>query len=472
MADEIGGYFARLRLIVDQEDFNKGVRSLSMLTMEVKQTSDKTVTAKDSWKDFMEGLASSIYVIKNVAAALKDMYGAMADTNKQTFAISNAAAGMGMGTRETMTMLNAGNIAGINEKTMLASLQDMSGKMGAIMTGKLSVEQGTAMGVLGLGIDTEKDKKAPAILSDIVNAALKQARALDPDERDYQSKLESKRVWATQAGGDTAGMFFDYLMNPNSSIHSMGALLAAGAESTTLQEGGRPGAKNAVRGAVGFSEDSSKLGNVAAGYGKDIAGDSGAALMGLVEKLTGWLKLNEPGIENVISRLTDGLKGLADLIALLFPAPTKEQIAGQKAEKAANDDLRSIDINTSIITAASVKKLASNPKVAQQWYEDKKASGQGFSASQIALEGLYEELDSKSVLTEALKKSSSAASKLYNPFTASGLSDFPLPNSVPKPPPTKATIHVSFSLDDNRAAMAASSPDAVLKPMNNVGPGR
>jgi hypothetical protein len=398
MADEIGGYFARLRLIVDQEDFNQGVRSLSMLTMEVKQTSDKTVTAKDSWKDFMVGLGASIYVIKNVAAALKDMYGAMADTNKQTFAISNAAAGMGMGTKETTTMLNAGNIAGISEKTMLASMQDMSGKMGAIMTGNLSVAQGTAMGVLGLGIDTEKDKKAPAILSDIVNAALKQARALDPGERDYQSKLESKRVWATQAGGDTAGAFFDYLMNPNSSIHTMGALLAAGANSNTFEEARSKGDYSPALGATKFSENKAILDNETKGLKQDLYGDVGESLSKLLKKLADALKINEPIIEDAIHNLADIIQAFADFMGLFIPKKDQKKIDRAKAGMEADNALRSVGINPALKGWATggmvdTKLLLADPLQQLRWYINEQEAG-GPYAREVSppLHALYDKM--------------------------------------------------------------------------------
>jgi hypothetical protein len=270
-------------------------------------------------------------------------------------------------------MLNAGNIAGINEKTMLASLQDMSGKMGAIMTGKLSVEQGTAMGVLGLGIDTEKDKKAPAILSDIVNAALKQARALDPNERDYQSKLESKRVWATQAGGDTAGMFFDYLMNPNSSIHSMGALLAAGRRTNTLEARNDSGALSAAKGATHFSEANSKLGNVLNGYGKDLAGDVGGAADPLISKLTDWLIKNEPTIVEAIDHLSDILSGISDMLSGLLPKSGNQDKA--KAKTDAADALRSVGINPAMRTSQDISALLANPKAMDRWFKDTQAAG-------------------------------------------------------------------------------------------------
>ena len=87
MADEIGGYFARLRLIVDQEDFNTGVRSLAMMEYEIKQTSDKTATAKNNWKEFVTGIAASVYILKTAASALKDMYNAFVQLNAQTLKV-------------------------------------------------------------------------------------------------------------------------------------------------------------------------------------------------------------------------------------------------------------------------------------------------------------------------------------------------------------------------------------------------
>ena len=36
MAEEIGGYFARLRLVVAQDDFNQGMRSLILLDAQIR----------------------------------------------------------------------------------------------------------------------------------------------------------------------------------------------------------------------------------------------------------------------------------------------------------------------------------------------------------------------------------------------------------------------------------------------------
>jgi hypothetical protein len=271
-----------------------------MLTMEVKQTSDKTVTAKDSWKDFMEGLASSIYVIKNVAAALKDMYGAMADTNKQTFAQSNAAAGMGLSDKELQGALQGGSIIGISPDNMQKGLQAFKAEMSDIRaTGTLNTTQGQTMGQLGLDISKESQKKPETAVADLVDAAL--ARALkdgDPGKA---------RVLLTKAAGGAAAVadaMFDALRNKNvqkQGYHTAEDLFNRGNSMNFLSGGG-------IAGATDFTlENNILLANLAS-IMSELCGDVGGVLAPYIKDLNTWLETNKPQIQDAIESLTNVIK--------------------------------------------------------------------------------------------------------------------------------------------------------------------
>jgi urease accessory protein UreF len=287
-----------------------------MLTMEVKQTSDKTVTAKDSWKDFMAGLASSIYVIKNVAAALKDMYGAMADANKQTFGQTNAAAGMGIGAKDFQSILNGGSLVGISPDVTQKGLQAFKAEMADIRaTGTLNTAQATAMGILGLQIDKESQKSPQAGIADVVDAALKKAvKDGDPG---------AARVLATKAAGGASSLvdaMFDALMNKTSQergFRTAEDLFSRGSQLNFTTNGG-------ITGASQFTLSLDALTAALGSIGKEASGKVGGALTPLHDALTQWLIDNKAEIEQAINGLVDAIKDVTSLLRIIFPKQSAE----------------------------------------------------------------------------------------------------------------------------------------------------
>ena len=181
MAEDIGGYFARLKLVVDQEDFNQGIRSLSMLSVEIKQASDKTAVAKNNWRDFIVGLAASIYTIKSVVGALKDMYdvlGNVLKVNKDTTTTAFTAAGMNISPIQLKEFQMMGGLFGIKPEAMNAQAQQMADAMGMITKGFLDTNQALFMSFMNRDISTEMGKPAITVFQDIITSALAQARAI------------------------------------------------------------------------------------------------------------------------------------------------------------------------------------------------------------------------------------------------------------------------------------------------------
>ena len=323
MADEIGGYFARLRLIVDQEDFNQGIRSLSMLTMEVKQTSDKSVAAKDNWATFMNGLATSIYTIKNVAAALKDMYGAMVGTNKLTFAQSNAAAGMGIGAKDFQGILNGGSAVGISPAVTQASLQAFKKEMSDIRaTGNLNTGQGAAQALLGLHIADESKKSPQQGVTDIVDAALARAKKDgDPGEA---------RVLLSKAAGGAAALaesMFDALRNPVTQargLHKAEDVFNRGNSLNFMTNGG-------ITGASQYTLSLDALNTATGSIGKEAAGDIGGALAPLNDTLTKWLLDHKDEIISDIQGIAGGVARIVSFLDSLVHKETPEETVKRKA---------------------------------------------------------------------------------------------------------------------------------------------
>ena len=126
MAEEIGGYFARLRLVVAQDDFNQGMRSLILLDAQIKTTGNHTRTATDAWANFTVKLASSIYIIKEVASALKGLFDNVAKSNQATLTTTLAAYTLGMKPNELQTFQNAFGALGIEERRSLKRLTGLS----------------------------------------------------------------------------------------------------------------------------------------------------------------------------------------------------------------------------------------------------------------------------------------------------------------------------------------------------------
>ena len=165
MADEIGGYFARLRLIVDKEDFNTGVRTLSMLEMEMKQTSDKTKVATNNWKEFVTGIAASLYVIKQVAAALKDMYNEYIPMAALTVSTGFE---WGQSSVDVQHVQNFAKNKGADPNQLVSALTEQHRKMDLVSQGKLDESQVMSYHFLGLDWRQEMNKNPTELLRDLM----------------------------------------------------------------------------------------------------------------------------------------------------------------------------------------------------------------------------------------------------------------------------------------------------------------
>jgi len=177
MAEEIGGYFARLRLVVAQDDFNQGMRSLILLDAQIKTTGNHTRTATDDWANFTVKLASSIYIIKEVASALKGLFDNVAKSNQATLTTTLAAYTLGMKPNELQTFQNAFGAIGISGPAARATASNLGLAMGAISSGDMSTEQAKYMGLLGGDISQERNKNGTEVATDLVNLALRQLAA-------------------------------------------------------------------------------------------------------------------------------------------------------------------------------------------------------------------------------------------------------------------------------------------------------
>ncbi len=177
MAEEIGGYFARLRLVVAQDDFNQGMRSLILLDAQIKTTGNHTRTATDDWANFTVKLASSIYIIKEVASALKGLFDNVATSNQATLTTTLAAYTLGMKPNELQTFQNAFGAIGISGPAARATASNLGLAMGAISSGDMSIEQAKYMGLLGGDISQERNKNGTEVATDLVNLALRQLAA-------------------------------------------------------------------------------------------------------------------------------------------------------------------------------------------------------------------------------------------------------------------------------------------------------
>ena len=203
MADEIGGYFARLRLIVAQEDFNTGVRSLTMLEMEMKQTSDRTKVATNNWKDFVVGLAAAVYLIKQAAGALKEMYAAYIPVAALTV---NTGFEWGQSSVDVQHVQNFAKARGIDDKQLVDALTKQHRIMDLVSQGKLDESQVMNYHFLGLDWRQEKDKSPTDLLKDLLKGYMN--HPTPATAQNLQDVLGAGAVTAAQ-NMLTSGLTFD-----------------------------------------------------------------------------------------------------------------------------------------------------------------------------------------------------------------------------------------------------------------------
>ena len=203
MADEIGGYFARLRLIVAQEDFNTGVRSLTMLEMEMKQTSDRTKVATNNWKDFVVGLAAAVYLIKQAAGALKEMYAAYIPVAALTV---NTGFEWGQSSTDVQYVQNFAKGRGIDDKQLVDALTKQHRIMDLVSQGKLDESQVMNYHFLGLDWRQEKDKSPTDLLKDLLKGYMN--HPTPATAQNLQDVLGAGAVTAAQ-NMLTSGLTFD-----------------------------------------------------------------------------------------------------------------------------------------------------------------------------------------------------------------------------------------------------------------------
>lgn len=302
MADEIGGYFARLRLIVDQEDFNKGVRSLAMMEYEIKQTSDKTATAKNNWKEFITGIAASVYILKTAASALKDMYNAFVQLNAQTLKVDFQAASMGMSPRDLQSVFNAGAILGISQGAMSGSVGQLSDKLGMITKGEMDPKQATYMGgFLGMNFSNEIDKNPVVVLGDVIQAGLNTARGLDKKDPHYQSKLDSIASIIGSLIGDAGRVLYEGLLSEPAhklGLYNWSDLLNQGNKLNFQTKGGMEGAGE-------FSIADNELKTAWNSIMHELAGAMGEKLTPVIKELVNYLINHKADIESVITTIAN-----------------------------------------------------------------------------------------------------------------------------------------------------------------------
>jgi hypothetical protein len=171
MAEEIGGYFARLRLVVAQDDFNQGMRSLFMLEAEIKHTGEKSKASTSDWKEFTTGLAASIYVIKSVAAAIKELYTSMSSTNAATTKMAALAAVLNVPVADIARVEKAAEIMGVDPSSVAGGLKEAGTTLGLIKQGKLSDEQAKAFTFLGMDYSKQFDKNPVQLFWSTLEAA-------------------------------------------------------------------------------------------------------------------------------------------------------------------------------------------------------------------------------------------------------------------------------------------------------------
>lgn len=323
MADEIGGYFARLRLIVDQEDFNTGVRSLAMMEYEIKQTSDKTATAKNNWKEFVTGIAASVYILKTAASALKDMYNAFVQLNAQTLKVDFQAASMGMSPRDLQSVFNAGAILGVSQGAMSGSVGQLSDKLGMITKGEMDPKQATYMGgFLGLDFSKEKDKNPVVVLGDIIQAGLNTARGLNKKDPEYQSKLDSVASIIGSLTGDAGRTLYEGLMSDPA--HKLGLYnwsdLSKQGSLLNFQT------NSGMKGAGGFSIADNELKTAWDSIMHELAGAMGDKLTPVIMELVNFLINHKADIEGVITTIANvfgAFVKLGEYIGKLFHFDSK-----------------------------------------------------------------------------------------------------------------------------------------------------
>lgn len=356
MADEIGGYFARLRLLVDQEDFNKGVRSLAMMEVEIKQTSDKTAVAKNNWKEFVTGIAAGIYIIKSAASALKEMYNAFVDINAKTLKVDFQAASMGMSPRDLQSVFNAGSILGISQGAMSGSIGQLADKLGMITKGELDPKQATYMGgFLGLDFNKEKDKNPTVVLGDIVQAGLNKARGLDKKDPQYQSKLDSIASIIGSLTGDAGRSLYEGLMSD--SAHNLGLnnwsdLSRQGAALNFQTNGG-------MKGGGSFSIADNELKTAWDSIMKELAGAMGSKLTPVIMELVNFLINHKADIEVVIKTIADvfgAFVHLGEFIGKLFHFDSKAM-----GKLSAEADLSNVMLDAGMISP-NVSKMSEKDK--------------------------------------------------------------------------------------------------------------
>ncbi len=193
MADEdIGGYFSALRLIVDQESFDKGHRAIVTLEMKMKQQTDTSRAARNSWTEFTMGLASSLYVIKNVAEALEKMFGAMVKMNEQTAVTGLNAFKSGM-TYETYLnqILGVGVIPGVDKNAFGKEMESANKlQQQALTAGKYDQNTATALALNGITNQSEELYKSTSqFIMDIFNSTLKKMRSDPKHAQSYEQRL-------------------------------------------------------------------------------------------------------------------------------------------------------------------------------------------------------------------------------------------------------------------------------------------
>ena len=325
MADEIGGYFARLRLIVDQEDFNKGVRSLSMMELEIKQTSDKTAVAKNNWKDFVVGIAAALYIIKDAAAALKEMYGAMVDINKGTMKTSFQANTLGMSPNDLQKTFNALGLFGISKEAAGSVVQDLGLKVGAIQGGVLDQAQTLAFAKLGLDPSTLWGKKPTDIIDATVDAGVNMARKAGgrPQDVEYASSLINQilgGVGLTLTGGLLSKEANDRGLWNMRDVEKEGARVTF-TSPKVLSEG--------VTGALATARLDTAVGSVK----QEAAGVIGGALAPIQDELTNWLISHKEEIYTLIKGIAEAIIDIDRIMKIIWPKD-----AGQKAKTAAITD--------------------------------------------------------------------------------------------------------------------------------------
>lgn len=209
MAEEIGGYFARLRLVVAQDDFNQGMRSLILLDAQIKTTGNHTRTATDDWANFTVKLASSIYIIKEVASALKGLFDSVATSNQATLTTTLAAYTLGMKPNELQTFQNAFGAIGISGPAARATASNLGLAMGAISSGDMSIEQAKYIALLGGDISQERNKTGTEVATDLTNLALRQLLA----GHDSAATITDRLRKASLGGG--LDQIFGFLADPN-----------------------------------------------------------------------------------------------------------------------------------------------------------------------------------------------------------------------------------------------------------------